>query len=57
MKKFRCGDVVPNCQTTFTATDENGILSAVAAHARVDHGLVHVSPDLVAAVRRSITAA
>jgi len=53
MKTFRCGDVVPDCTTVFTG-EEGQILAAVAGHARRDHGLTDVSPELVNAVRRNI---
>lgn len=55
MKHFACGDVVPSCGRTFTAPDEDGILAAVAAHARADHGLDTVPAELVDQVRQRIT--
>jgi len=55
MKVFSCGDVVPGCGRTFTAADENGILTQVAAHATHDHGLTDVPPALVEQVRAHIT--
>lgn len=54
MKKFACGDVVPGCEATWVCSEEDDILSKVATHASVDHGLVEVSPELVAAVRANI---
>ena len=54
MKTFACGDVVPGCSHSFSAPDEPGILSQVAAHAAADHGLTEVSADLVATVRAHI---
>ncbi|GHE07078.1 DUF1059 domain-containing protein [Klenkia taihuensis] len=57
MKSFACGDVVPGCGRTFTATDDDAILAQVAAHAELDHGLTEVPPALVAQVRQRITAA
>ncbi|MCO7220964.1 DUF1059 domain-containing protein [Klenkia sp. PcliD-1-E] len=56
MKSFACGDVVPGCGRTFTADDEDGILSQVAAHAAADHGLAEVPPAVVGQVRARITA-
>jgi predicted small metal-binding protein len=50
MKTFRCGDVVPDCASTFSGTEDE-ILGAVAVHARDDHGLTDISPELVASVR------
>jgi len=54
MKTFACGDVVPGCTAHFTAADESAILGLVAQHASADHGLAHVSPELVDAVRAAV---
>ena len=56
MKQFACGSVVPGCQAVFTAPDDDEILRQVAEHARVDHGISEVSPELVGSVRANITA-
>lgn len=53
MKQFRCGDVVPGCTKQFVGT-ESDILAQVGAHARLDHGLTAVGPDLVTAVRAAM---
>ena len=42
MKQFSCGDVVPGCQRTFRASDEQTILTLVHGHAIDDHGLASV---------------
>ncbi|MGX5656593.1 DUF1059 domain-containing protein [Geodermatophilus nigrescens] len=57
MKSFACGDVVPGCGRSFTATDESGILAQVAGHAAADHGLTDVPPALVEQVRARIVPA
>jgi predicted small metal-binding protein len=57
VKQFACGDVVPSCGRTFTAPTEDGILAAVADHARADHGLIEVPAALAAQVRAHIRAA
>jgi predicted small metal-binding protein len=54
MKQFSCGDVVPTCTRTFVAPTDEEILAAVAAHARDDHGLTDIPPELVDQVRRHI---
>jgi predicted small metal-binding protein len=54
MKSFACGDVVPGCDARFVCDTEDEILAAVAAHARLDHGLTSVSAELVSAVRGAI---
>lgn len=53
MKKFRCGDVVPGCAAEFVGTEDD-ILRDVGHHARHDHGLTEVTPELVGAVRERI---
>lgn len=60
MKQFCCGDVVPGCNATFRAPDEDSLFAQIAAHARRDHGLTEISPALLAQVRanvRDVTAA
>jgi predicted small metal-binding protein len=54
MKEFSCGAVVPGCSAVFHASDEDGILSQVAAHARDDHGMDSVPAELVEQVREHI---
>lgn len=54
MKSFRCGDVVAGCTAQWDAATEEEILALVATHAREDHGLVEIAPELVAAVRAAI---
>ena len=46
MKQFSCGDVVPGCGRVFVG-DQDGILADVGRHARDDHGLAEVPPELV----------
>ncbi|GIW14150.1 MAG: hypothetical protein KatS3mg063_0003 [Tepidiforma sp.] len=54
MKQFNCGAVVPGCKARFVFDSEDKILRAVAEHARKDHGLTAVPPELVAKVRAEI---
>lgn len=56
MKRFACGDVVPGCEASWVCSTEDEILSRVATHATVDHGLTEISSELVAAVRARISA-
>lgn len=51
MKQFSCGDVVPGCNRAFNGASENDILSAVAVHARDDHGMTEIPGSLVEQVR------
>ena len=54
MKRFACGDVVPNCESTWVCSTDDEILARVAQHAKADHGLEDLSPELVLAVRSLI---
>ena len=54
MKQFRCGDVVPGCETTIQAESEDQILEQVAEHARDEHGMDEVPPEVQEKVRASI---
>lgn len=54
MKQFACGAVVPRCHAVFRAENDDEILAQVAEHARDDHGIEAVSPELVSAVRENI---
>jgi predicted small metal-binding protein len=55
MKEFSCGAVVSGCTATFSAETEDEILARVAEHARVDHDMETVPPEVVAQVRAHIT--
>lgn len=51
MKRFACGDIVPDCDAEWVRSSEDEILAEVARHAADVHGIVAVPPELVAAVR------
>lgn len=51
MKQFRCGDLVPGCPTTFEGESEDEILEQVAAHARDEHGMDEVPPEVADDIR------
>jgi predicted small metal-binding protein len=54
MKRFSCGDVVPNCKARFEAAGESDLLAQIARHARNDHGLLSMPDDLLQEVKRHI---
>jgi len=54
MKQFYCGAVIPGCKAHFTADSEAQILQQVAEHAKRDHQLNEVPPEVVAKVRSLI---
>ena len=55
MKEFKCGDVVPGCETVISGETDEEILQEVAAHAREAHGMDEVPPEVQDTVRASIT--
>lgn len=55
MKRFSCGDVVPNCKARFEGANEADLFAQIARHAREDHGMLSISDDLVQAVKGRIT--
>jgi predicted small metal-binding protein len=57
MKEFRCGEIVPGCAAKFEGGSEEEILEQVAVHAREEHGMDEVPPDVVDNVRARITEA
>jgi predicted small metal-binding protein len=57
MKEFRCGEIVPGCGAKFEGRSEEEILEQVAVHAREEHGMDEVPPDVVDNVRARITEA
>lgn len=54
MKHFACGDVVPGCTATFTGESTDDILRQVGAHARADHGMASMPPELVERVAAAV---
>ena len=51
MKEFRCGELVPGCGATFQGESEDEILEQIAAHARDEHGMDEVPPEVVDKIR------
>jgi predicted small metal-binding protein len=47
VKEFRCGDIVPGCPTKFEGESNDEILEQVAVHARDEHGMDEVPPEVV----------
>ena len=54
MKEFKCGDVVPGCDTVITGDSDDEVLQQVAAHAREEHGMDEVPPEVQDTVRAKI---
>jgi predicted small metal-binding protein len=52
--KLSCGDAVPGCSARFEEDTRELILEKVAAHARNDHGVVDVTPEMLDAMAANI---
>jgi predicted small metal-binding protein len=55
MKEFRCDDVVPGCPYVTREEDEDGLLEQISSHAREEHGMDEVPPEVVDTIRSMIT--
>lgn len=55
MKEFRCGELVPGCSATFEGESDEEILQQVATHARDEHGMHEVPPEVIDKVVASIS--
>ena len=54
-KEIACGNgVVPGCKFTAHAETEEELLTKVAEHARKDHGVTEVSPELLSKVKAAV---
>jgi predicted small metal-binding protein len=55
MKEFKCGTIVPGCPTVFEGESESEILDQIGDHARDEHGMNDVPPEVVDQIRANIT--
>jgi predicted small metal-binding protein len=53
-KVLKCGDVVPGCDFEMTGNSEDEVLQKAAEHAKTDHGMDNIPPEVLAKVRSSI---
>lgn len=52
--KLACGDAVPGCSARFEEDSRERILELVSAHAREDHGVTDVTPEMLEAMAANI---
>ena len=55
MKEFRCGEIVPGCEAVFEGETDDTILERISSHARDEHAMDEVPPEIVDRIRQSIT--
>jgi len=53
-KELRCGDLMPGCPAVLEGRDETEVMTKAAEHARTQHNIQEVTPDLASKVRAAI---
>ena len=55
--KLTCGDAMPGCSARFEEDSRDLILEKVSVHAREDHGVQDVTPEMLEAIGANIVTA
>ncbi len=53
-KQLRCGDLMPGCSKIIEGRDEQEVIAKATDHARDDHHIQQMTPDLEKKVRGAI---
>jgi predicted small metal-binding protein len=53
-KVLKCGDVVPGCKTEIRADSEHEVLRNAAEHAKTDHHMESIPPEVLSKVKGAI---
>ena len=53
-KEMRCSDLMPGCDKVIEGRDEKEVMAKAAEHARRDHDIQDMTPDLQEKVRGAI---
>lgn len=53
-KQLRCGDLMPGCTTVIEGKDEAEVLMKAAEHAKDDHNITTISPELAGKISQAI---
>jgi predicted small metal-binding protein len=53
-KVLRCADVTGSCPEVIRGQTEDEVLQAAVKHAREQHGMTSISPEMAAKVKASI---
>ena len=54
MKELRCSDVNPGCDHKIEGKDEAEVMTKAAEHARRDHGIAQIPPDVARKAQAAI---
>ena len=55
MKEFSCGELIPGCWASFRGESNDEILQQLSVHARDEHGMDEVPPEVVDKIRAGIS--
>jgi predicted small metal-binding protein len=53
-KQLSCGDLMPGRKAVIEGKDENQVMARAAEHAKKDHRVENIPPELAAEVRAAI---
>jgi predicted small metal-binding protein len=53
-KVLRCGDLMPGCKAVIEGKDVTEVMAKGAEHAKKDHGMTTIPPDLAKKVEAAI---
>jgi predicted small metal-binding protein len=53
-KELRCGDLMPGCNFVAEGKDVTEVMAKAAEHARKDHGIATISPDVAKKAQAAI---
>ncbi|MFQ5898534.1 MAG: DUF1059 domain-containing protein [Candidatus Methylomirabilia bacterium] len=53
-KTLRCGDLVPGCSAVIEGNDVDELMAKAAEHAKNDHGMTTIPPEVAAKAQAAI---
>ena len=53
-KILRCGDLMPGCKAVIEGNDVGEVMAKGAEHAKKDHGMTTIPPEVAAKVQAAI---
>jgi predicted small metal-binding protein len=53
-KELRCGDLMPGCNRVIEGKDEKEVMAKATEHARSEHNVRNLTPDLEQKIRGAI---
>ena len=56
-KELRCGDLMPGCSAVVEGKDEAEVMAKATEHAKKEHGLSTIPPDVAAKAKAAIRTA